>query len=59
VDRRVVLQLPAPGMKDAEEAGDITAEVFRVLGQGFNRLRRGLDPEGISKALRAADEGSE
>jgi hypothetical protein len=59
VDMRVELQLSAPGMEDAEEAGSITANVVGVLGQSFDCPRRGLEQGGISDPLMAADEGPE
>jgi len=39
VDMRMVLQLAAPGVKDAEESGCVAADIFFVPSQFFDRSR--------------------
>ena len=59
VDVGVVLELPAPGMQDAGEPGEVGPDEALVGGQPFEgrgrRVKHGL----VGEALMRADEGTE
>jgi hypothetical protein len=53
----VVVELTAPGVKDAEEAWEIGSEVLGISGQSGHSLGRGCEHGIVRGALVAADEG--
>ena len=53
---RVIVQRPAPGVQDAEEAEAIRADELRVGRQGAQRLAGGLEQRGVDHALVAASD---
>ena len=59
VDVGVVVELAAPGVKDAPEAREIPSHVLGISSQGGHGLRRGCEHSIVRGALVAADEGVE
>lgn len=59
VDMGVVVELTAPGVKDAEEAWEIGSDVLGISSQGGHGLGRGCEHGIVGGALVAADEGVE
>jgi len=59
VDMGMVMELAAPGVKDAEESREIASDVLSIRGQFLDGLRGGGEQGGIGSPLIAADEASE
>ena len=53
VDVGVILQRPAPGVQDTEEAEPVGAHELRVRRQGAQRLAGGLEQRGVDHPLMA------
>lgn len=55
----VVGQLPAPGVQDPEEAGLVSADELRVVGERFDGPGGRREQGVVAEALMAAEEGPE
>jgi hypothetical protein len=47
----MILQGSSPGVQDAEEAGEIGADVLWIEGEFFDRIRRRLEQSGVTDTL--------
>jgi len=54
----VVLELPAPGMQDAGEPREVSADEPLVFGEVFEGSRRGVEQGLVGEALLRAEKGA-
>ena len=59
MDMGMIVQGSSPGVQDAEEAGEIGADVLSIQGEFFDGVRRRLEQRGVSHALVLSHEGAQ
>jgi hypothetical protein len=59
MDMGVILQGSSPGVKDAEESWEISADVMLIQGKLLHRFRGGFEQGRVSQALVFANEGAQ
>ena len=59
MDVGVVLELSSPGVQDAGETREVSADETLVFGEPFEGERRGVEQGLVGEALMGADKGTQ